>query len=109
MKKDEGKYLQLWMKYTAVLRVLLKKTDNENQKLQLYKHEFNHLGGRPVSNYSFSFEIVNGKVLNKISATSIAGDLVQILVNNTEIKNLLKDRSVKFSMEKSFELQIEKI
>jgi hypothetical protein len=109
MMKDEGKYSHLWMKYTAVIRVLLKKTDNENQKLQLYKHEFENGGHRSVSGYVFSFELINGKVVNKVSTTSVAGDLVQILVNNSEIKNWLKDRSVKLSMEKTFELQIEKI
>jgi hypothetical protein len=109
MMKDEGKYSHLWMKYTAVIRVLLKKTDNENQKLQLYKHEFENGGHRSVSGYVFSVELNNGKVVNKISSTSVAGDLVQVLTNNTEIKNWLKDRHVKLSMQKSFELQLEKV
>ena len=109
MMKDEGKYSHLWMKYTAVIRVLLKKTDNENQKLQLYKHEFENGGHRSVSGYVFSVELNNGKVVNKVSTTSVAGDLVQVLVNNTEIKNWLKDRHVKLSMQKTFELQIEKV
>jgi len=109
MMKDEGKYLHLWMKYAAVIRVLLKKTDNENQKLQLYKHEFENGGNKAKSGYVFSFEINNGKVINKVCTTSVAGDLVQILANHTEIKNWLKDRHVKFSMEKTFELQLEKL
>jgi hypothetical protein len=109
MMKDEGKYSHLWMKYSAVLRVLLKKTDKENQKLQLYKHEFENGGHRSVSGYVFSLEMVNGKVVKKVSTTSVAGDLVRVLADNIEIKNLLKERSVKFSMEKSFELQLEKI
>jgi hypothetical protein len=109
MMKDEGKYLHLWMKYAAVIRVLLKKTDNENQKLQLYKHEFENGGNKAKSGYVFSFEVNNGKVINKVSTTAVASDLVQILANHTEIKNWLKDRHVKFSMEKSFELQLEKV
>jgi hypothetical protein len=109
MMKDEGKYLHLWMKYAAVIRVLLKKTDNESQKLQLYKHEFENGGHKARSGYAFSFEVINGKVVNKVSTTAVAGDLVQILGNHSEIKNWLKDRRVKFSMEKSFELQLEKV
>ncbi len=109
MMKDEGKYLHLWMKYAAVIKLLLKKTDNQAQKLQLYKHEFENGGHKAKSGYMFSFEVVNGKVVNKVCTTSVAGDLVQILANHTEIKDFLKDRHVKFSMEKTFELQLEKL
>jgi hypothetical protein len=107
--KDEGKYLHLWMKYSAVIRILLKKTDIENQKLQLFKHEFENGGHRSLSGYVFSLEIINGRVMNKLTANAVAADLVQVLINNTDIKNWLKEHSVKFSMEKTFELQIEKI
>ena len=109
MMKDEGKYLYLWMKYAAVIRVLLKKTDKENQKLQLYKHEFENGGNKAKSGYVFSFEIINGKVVKKVCTTSVAGDLVKILDSHSDIKNWLKDRHVKVSMEKSFELQLEKV
>jgi len=107
--KDEGKYSHLWMKYSAVIRVLLKNTDVESQKLQLFKHEFENGGHRSVSGYVFSLELINGKVVNKVSTTSVAGDLVKVLVDNTQIKNILKERSVKISMEKTFQLQLEKI
>jgi len=107
--KDEGKYSHLWMKYSAVIRVLLKNTDIESQKLQLFKHEFENGGHKSVSGYVFSVELVNGKVVKKVSTTSVAGDLVKVLVDNTQIKNILKERSVKISMEKTFELQLEKI
>jgi hypothetical protein len=109
MMKDEGKYSHLWMKYSAVIRVLLKNTDVESQKLQLFKHEFENGGHRSVSGYVFSLELINGKVVNKVSTTSVAGDLVKVLVDNTQIKNILKERSVKISMEKTFQLQLEKI
>ena len=107
--KDEGKYSHLWMKYSAVIRVLLKNTDIESQKLQLFKHEFENGGHKSVSGYVFSVELVNGKVVKKVSTTSVAGDLVKVLVDNTQIKNILKERSVKISMEKTFQLQLEKI
>ena len=107
--KDEGKYLQLWMKYDSVIRLLLKKTDNGNQKLQMYKHEFESGGSRDKSGYSFSFEIINGKPSKQINATAVARDLVQIMGNNNETKTWLKERSVKVSMGKSFELHFEKV
>jgi hypothetical protein len=109
MMKDEGKYSHLWMKYSAVIRVLLKKTEIENQKLQLYKHEFENSGHRQNTNFSFSVDLINGRAVNIVSSTAIARDLWRVLDENSATKNWLKERSIKIRMEKSFELQIEKI
>ena len=54
---DEGKYVHLWLKYSAVIRVLLKNTENKNQKIQLYKHEFEHTGHKKNADFSFSFDL----------------------------------------------------
>lgn len=67
MLRDEGKYSHLWMKYAAVIHVLLKKTENENQKLQLYKHEFENFGHRQNASIAFSFDLINGRALNIVS------------------------------------------
>lgn len=105
----EGQYLYLWLKYADVIRVLLKKTDTENQKLQLYKHEFEQGGRHPGANISFSLDLINGKALNIVSSTGIARDLWQVLYSDAASKNLLKDRKIKISIGKTFELQFEKI
>jgi hypothetical protein len=109
MIRDEGKYSHLWMKYAAVIHVLLKKTENENQKLQLYKHEFENFGLRQNANISFSFNLINGRALNIVSSTALARDLWRVLDNNSATKNWLKERSIKVSIGKSYELQFEKL
>ena len=107
--RNEGKYSQLWMKYAAVIHVLLKKTDTENQKFQLYKHEFEFIGSKQNSNVTFTLDVVNGRVVNLLKTADIARDLWRVLDDNTETKNWLKERSIKISIGKSFELQFEKI
>ena len=109
MLRDEGKYSHLWMKYAAVIHVLLKKTENENQKLQLYKHEFENFGHRQNASIAFSFDLINGRALNIVSSTAIARDLWRVLDNNSATKNFLKERSIKVSIGKSYELQFEKL
>jgi hypothetical protein len=109
MKKDDGKYLHLWMKYAAAIRILVKKTDAESQKLQIYKHEIDSYSPKANSGHTFSFEIINGKAMNSLQNPAIARDLVQVLDSNTVTKNLLKERTIKISMDKTFELQLEKI
>jgi hypothetical protein len=107
--KDEGKYLQLWTKYSPVIKLLLKRTDSEDQKLQLYKHEFENGGVLDKTGYSFNIEILAGKVTKTSSRKAVAHDLVNILENNLDIKNWLKEHRVRFVMGKSFELQIQKV
>ncbi len=107
--KDEGKYAHLWMKYTAVIHVLVKKTDTENQKLQLYKHEFEQSGKKQVPNFSFSIDLINGKASNVVTTTAIARDLWEVLNNNSKTRNMLKERSIRISIDNSLEMSFEKI
>lgn len=107
--KDEGKFLHLWMKYAAAIRILAKKTDIESQKLQLFKHEVEHGKNKSSSGYVFSFDLINGRAMNKVTTTGIVNDLVQILDSNKATKEILKARRLKVSMGKTYELQLEKI
>jgi hypothetical protein len=107
--KDEGKYLHLWMKYAAVIHVLLKKTDIESQKLRLYKHEFEFSKSKQNTNIAFSLNLINGRARNIVSTTAIARDLWTVLDNNSATKNWLKEHNVKISIDKTYELQLEKI
>lgn len=109
MLKDDGKYMQLWMKYAAALRILVKKTDNESQKLQLFKHEIDHYSPKANTGHVFSFNLINGKAMNSLKNPAIARDLFLVLDSNMVTKNLLKERAIKISMDKSFEVQLEKI
>jgi hypothetical protein len=107
--RNEGKYSHLWMKYAAVIHVLLKKTDIENQKFQLYKHEFEFLGSKQNSNITFSLDVVNGKVVNLLKTSDIARDLWRVLDDNSVTKNWLKERSVKISIGKNYDMQFEQM
>jgi hypothetical protein len=107
--KDEGKYLHLWMKYSHVMRVLLKKTDEENQTIKLFKHEIESLGVKSNTSHIFSLELINGKATKATNTTAIAHDLVQLIDNDNALRSVLKERSVKVSLGKTYELQLEKI
>jgi hypothetical protein len=106
---EDGKYTLLWGKYSGAIHVLLKKTDTENQKLQLYKHEFEHSGHKNTANISFSMDLLNGRAANVVSSTTIARDLWQVLDRKPSTRNMMKERKVKVSLGKSFELLLEKI
>lgn len=107
--KGEGKYLHLWLKYADVIHVLLKKTDVENQKLQLYKHEFGPAGQKQIPNVAFSLDLINGRAQKITNTPPLARDLWQVLDNKAATRSWLKERKVRISIDKSFELQLEKI
>ena len=106
---EDGKFTLLWLKYAAVLHVLLKNTDTENQKLQMFKHEFENTGQKQKANVVFSIDLIQGRAVNVVATTTIARDLWQVLDNRSSSKNMLKERKIRITLGKTFELELEKI
>lgn len=106
--RDAGMYTQLWKKYLPVIRLLLKKTVDGEQKLQIYKHEFERTGARNKLGFVFTLELVNGKPINKSNTTAVASDLYGVLISNEAVAEWLKDQCVKISVGRSCELVMQK-
>jgi hypothetical protein len=106
---DQTKYQHIWLKYSPAIRILLKKTDDTAQKLQLYKHEFESANKKDKLGYFFSFDLINGKVINITGGTTAARDLLLVIDNIPLVKNWLRDHRVRFSLKNNFELTMEKI
>jgi hypothetical protein len=102
--RDAGVYTQLWKKYLPVIRLLLKKTADTDQKLQIYKHEFASTGAKNKLGYIFNLEIVNGKAVNKSAAIAVSFDLLNVLNDNALTNEWLKGKNVKISVNKACEL-----
>ncbi len=107
--RDAGMYTQLWKKYLPVIRLLLKKTVDADQKLQIYKHEFERTGARNKLGFVFSLELVNGKPVNKTNTTAVSNDLYNVLISNEAVLEWLKDQSIKISVGRSCELVMRRI
>ena len=106
---DQTKYQHIWLKYSPAIRILLKKTDDAAQKLQLYKHEFESANKKDKLGYFFSFDLVNGKVINITGGTTAARDLLIVIDNTPLMKNWLREHRVRFCLKNTFELIMEKI
>lgn len=106
---DQSKYQHIWFKYSPAIRILLKKTDVEIQRLQLYKHEFESANKKDKLGYFFSFDMNNGKASKISGGVTSAKDLLLVIDTIPMVKNWLKEHKVKFTLEKSFELVMEKI
>ncbi len=104
--RDAGMYTQLWKKYLPVIRLLLKKTGDTNQKLQLYKHEFEATGARNKLGYIFTLEMVNGKPINKSNKTAVSNDLCILMSENEAIATWMKEQQIKISVNRACEMTL---
>lgn len=106
---DQTKYQHIWLKYSPAIRILLKKTDDTTQTLQLYKHEFESANKKDKLGYFFSFEMINGKAMKITGGTTAARDLLLVIDNIPPMKNWLREHRVKITLEKTFALIMEKL
>lgn len=100
-----GKYIELWKKQTTFIIEQLNNRANK-KSIQLNSDDFNKVGNRIT--YSFNIEFVNGIVSNNTSGSAVARDLVEVLANSKEIKEILKTGHYKINMDKRFCLWIER-
>ena len=107
--RDAGMYTLLWKKYLPAIKVLLKKSNENDQKLLLYKHEFESTGARNKLGYVFKLELLNGKPLHKSNTTAPAYDLYTLMMEHETIAAWLKNQHVKIQVSRSYELNISSV
>lgn len=104
---SSGKYINLWTKHRVSIKDKLKSAEIK-QSIQLNYEEFNNVGNRNKSNYSFNLEFENGIVSNNIGGSAVARDLKKVLEASNEIIKILKTGHYKLNMDKGFCLWIER-
>jgi len=95
---SEGKFLALWTKYLPVIRILLKKSLNEEQQVSLGKMELRSVDNRKNANYSFNLAISKGKVENRIGSAAIGKDLFTILNSDSIVSDFMQDKTINIRM-----------
>ena len=107
--RDKGAYLQFWKKYLPVIRLLLKKTSSGEQKLQLYKHEFEKTGARNKLGYVFTLDVANGKAINGSTKTASASDLFDVMMENEAVAEWLRTQHVRISVNRACEMVMQQL
>lgn len=105
--KESNIYLNIWDKYRPVIISKMKLAIQSPQEYKLSKHEFESLGKRLISGYTFNLEITDGKLSNNIDGTAVARDLFEVLKNSPTAKGLMQNNLVKISLTKDFTLRIQ--
>jgi hypothetical protein len=104
---DTNIYIPLWEKYKHAIINKMKAASEEPQTYKMTKEEFESVGDRKKSTYSFNLEIKNGKVTNNIGGTAVARDLFNVLQQSNFAKELMQDNYFKITLSKGFILTVQ--
>ena len=99
-------FFHTWVKYVPIIRMLLKRSLKQEQKLEMNSIDFvRAAGGRKVK-YDFSFSLLHGRLENRELTTALGKDLIDALNDDKVSSQFLKENDLQFSMNKKFELII---
>ena len=107
MKYSE-KYVDLWTKHREAIynKLLIAST---KQSIQLKKTDFESVGDREKSKYSFNLEFKNGVISNFKKGTAVSRDLAKVLLDSEKIRAFIKIGHYKINMDKKFCMWIVKL
>lgn len=98
-------YTQIWNKYLPVIKILLKKSASEEQKLGLNRTDFEKGNRTRKPSCSFNVKITNGR-FNTVSQSAAAKELVAVLLEDEVTKKLLRENQYQFILNADLQLRI---
>ena len=102
-------FFHTWVKYIPIIRILLKRSLKEEQKLEMNSIDFiRAAGGRKVK-FDFSISLLNGRFENLELPTPLGRSLLEALQDDKVSSQFVKTNHLQFSMNKNFELVIRSI
>ncbi len=102
-------YAQIWTKYLPIIRILLKRTRQENQTLDLNRIDFERMGSGRKAGYKFTIEYTKGRVSNLISSSVLASDLALVMLEDKATKEFLEGGEYTVSLNTKFQLLLKNV
>lgn len=102
-------FIQTWNKYLPVIRILLKRSANTEQTLDMNKSDFQRAAGGKKVKYIFSITLTNGRLNAAENTTPLANDLVGALQQDDVAYKFLRQKKFEFTMNSSFQLLIKNV
>ena len=102
-------YTYIWNKYLPVIRILLKKSSNGDQLLNLNRDDFERAGTGRKAGYKFTIEFTDGKVSNVISGSDLASHLASAMLEDAATKLVLQTGLFQVILNTKFQLAIKNI
>jgi hypothetical protein len=101
-------YTYTWKKYLPVIRLLLKRSADAEQVLNLNRTDFERTTKLRKPSCSFSMDLVKGK-LRLLNPPVPAKDLLEILLQDKAAETLLRKEHYTISLNSDFQLTIKNL
>jgi hypothetical protein len=102
-------YNHIWKKYLPIIKILMKKSNTEDQVLTLNRVDFERAGTGRKAGYKFLISFTDGKVGNVISGSPLAMHLAQVILEDDAAKQILNENNYDVSLNTKFQLTIKHI
>jgi hypothetical protein len=99
-------FIGTWNKYLPVIKILLKRSENDEQKLDMNQSDFQRAAGGKKAKFTFSFTLVNGRPQNPDDCPPLAKDLITALQANDITNRFITGKTIVFAMNNDFQLLI---
>ncbi len=99
-------FIQTWNKYLPVIRILLKRSVNAEQMLDMNQSDFQRAAGGKKVKFTFSVSVINGRLSGIGNPTPLAKDLIAVLQQDDTTQKFLKQNEFEFTMNSNFQLLI---
>jgi hypothetical protein len=99
-------FSQAWLIYLPIIKILMKRSSNGKQKLDMNQTDFQRAAGGRKAKFSFSITLLKGRIQNINNQPPVAKDLVAILQQDDITNQLIRSQAYEFSMNTSFQLII---
>ena len=102
-------FIQAWSKYLPVIKILLKRSINESQTLNIDKTDFQRATGGKKVKFTFSIVVVKNYLKTKETSPQLVKDLFSVLQQDVAVQDFLRKGEFELSMNSSFQLSIKHI
>ena len=102
-------YNHIWKKYLPIIKILMKKSNTEDQVLTLNRVDFERAGTGRKAGYKFVIKFTDGKVGNVISGSPLAMHLAQVILEDDAAKQILNENNYDVSLNTKFQLTIKHV
>jgi hypothetical protein len=99
-------FLQTWNKYLPVIKILLKRSVNAEQTLDMNSTDFQRASGGKKVKFTFSIPLIRGRVPTGETYPPVAKDLVSVLQQDNIANRFLQQSELEITVNSDFQLYI---
>ena len=99
-------FIPTWNKYLPVIKIILKRSINAEQTLDMNSTDFQRAAGGKKVKFTFSIALIKGRLKGIEAASPLAKDLITVLQQDDTTHKLLRQYEFELSMNGDFQLRI---